>query len=218
MRQSLFPNGLRGIIYDCDGVMINSRVANSIFYNRVLAYFGLPKMTKEQEDYSFMATGMQALLYILPEHLHPEIDRVVRDEVNYERDIVPLLTLMDGFRDFVEDVHALGIREAMCTNRTDRGFEDVLSFFHFPRLFDPIMTASKAEPKPSPDGAIQILEAWKADPRDVLFIGDSDHDRLAARGAGCVFCAFNGLHIHGDIEAQNYEELRAKLPWVFAGK
>lgn len=57
MSALLFPDGLRGVIFDCDGVMIDSRAANDEFYNRVLAYFGLPPMTPEQEAYSFMATS-----------------------------------------------------------------------------------------------------------------------------------------------------------------
>lgn len=40
--QGLFPHGIAGVIFDCDGVMIDSRTANNIYYNRVLAWFGLP--------------------------------------------------------------------------------------------------------------------------------------------------------------------------------
>ncbi len=34
MSKTLFPRGLGGVIFDCDGVMINSRAANEQFYNR----------------------------------------------------------------------------------------------------------------------------------------------------------------------------------------
>lgn len=95
--------------------MIDSRAANDEFYNRVLAYFGLPPMTPEQEAYSFMATSGQALRHILPERLHGEIDRVTREEVNYQRDIVPLLRLQPGFLEFANDLHAGGVRMAIAT-------------------------------------------------------------------------------------------------------
>ena len=51
MSARLFPHGLAGVIFDCDGVLLDSRESNSIFYNRVLAVFGLPPMTPEQEKY-----------------------------------------------------------------------------------------------------------------------------------------------------------------------
>ena len=62
----LVPHGLTGIIFDCDGVMIDSRAANAIFYNKVLAALGLPPLTPEQDAYTFMATARQALEYIVP--------------------------------------------------------------------------------------------------------------------------------------------------------
>lgn len=208
---TLFPRGLAGLIYDCDGVMIDSRSANTLFYNRVLAYFGLAPMTPEQEQYSFKATGMQALQAILPPRLHPEIAYVVHNEVIYERDIVPLLKLMPGFTDFVLEMNCLGFKQAMCTNRTDAGFEDVLTFFSFPRLFDPIMTVTKVEPKPSPAGALAICRAWEVQPEDVLFVGDSSHDQDAAGAAGIPFAAFNAINCQGVLTAQTWPELRRQL-------
>ena len=39
----LFANGLAGVIFDCDGVIVDSRESNNAFYNRVLEYFNLPR-------------------------------------------------------------------------------------------------------------------------------------------------------------------------------
>ncbi|MBQ9536299.1 MAG: HAD family hydrolase [Desulfovibrionaceae bacterium] len=206
-----FHNGLRGIIYDCDGVMINSRAANNLFYNRVLNYFGLPPMTHEQEIYSFMATGLQALQYILPKELHPQINYVVTQVINYNRDIVPLLELMPGFREFVEEMHGLGISQAMFTNRTDGGFAAVLEHFHFPNYFAPIMTSSVVPPKPNPLGAQKILTTWNYAPTSILYVGDTAHDQGAAKGAGVVFCAFNPVNLTGDLVATSFAELRQIL-------
>ncbi|MBO4336138.1 MAG: HAD-IA family hydrolase [Desulfovibrio sp.] len=206
----LFPFGLAGIIYDCDGVMINSRKANSLFYNRVLAYFGLPPMTEAQEHYSFMATGMQALQHILPKSLHPQILPVVKTHVRYA-DVVPQLELMPGFRAFFDEIRLAGLPQAMCTNRTKAGFEEILRFFAFPHAFDPVMTSSEVAPKPSPEGAAAICRQWGVDAARVLFVGDSAYDREAAHGAGVRFAAFNGPGLTGDLTARDYQELRDLL-------
>ncbi len=218
MSKTLFPRGLGGVIFDCDGVMINSRAANEQFYNRVLAYFDLPPMTPEQEAYSFMATAGQALRHILPERLHGEIDRVTRDEINYQRDILPLLRLMPGFRPFAEALHASGVRTAIATNRTGQGMQRVLDFFALPSYFDPVVTASNAAPKPSPEGVLRICAAWGAHPEDVLFVGDSVHDRQAAEAAGATFAAFNGGALQGQIVAPDFAVLgRALAPFLARG-
>ncbi|MCR5813016.1 MAG: HAD family hydrolase [Desulfovibrio sp.] len=213
----LFPSGLAGIIYDCDGVMINSRRANSLFYNRVLAYFGLPPMTEAQERYSFMATGMQALQHILPEALHPQILPVVKEHVRYA-DVVSQLELMPGFRAFFEEMQSLGLCQAMCTNRTEAGFEEVLRFFAFPHAFDPVMTSSQVAPKPSSEGVIKICQQWQVDAQRILFVGDSAYDREAAHGAGVPFVAFNALDLTGDLTVEDYGELRACLAPLFTAK
>lgn len=208
---SLFPDGLRGVIFDCDGVIINSRAANNEFYNRVLAYFGLPPMTREQEDYVFMATGMQSLRYILPEALHDRIEHVVRDVVVYDRDIVPLLRLQPGLKDFLDMLRGKGLRLAVQTNRTRAGMRRVLDIFDLHSYFYPVITVTDTAPKPSPEGARHILGMWHAGPRQTLFVGDSRHDRDAAGAAGMVFAAFNGGDLTGDITAADYPALAGAL-------
>lgn len=207
----LFPEGLRGVVFDCDGVIINSRDANNAFYNRVLAWFGLPPMTREQEDYVFMATGMQSLCHILPERLHGQIDYVVRNVVVYDRDIVPLLRLQPGLREFLDLLKDKGLRLAAQTNRTRAGMQRVLDIFDLHSYFYPVITATDAAPKPSPEGARHILDMWHVGPRQALFVGDSRHDKDAAGAAGMVFAAFNGGALSGDVTAADYPALADAL-------
>ena len=122
----LFPHGLTGIIFDCDGVMIDSRAANAIFYNKVLAALGLPPLTPEQDAYTFMATARQALEYIVPPEMHQRMYEVVRTEVIYSRDIVPLLQIYPGYREFLELARSHGMRLAVHTNRTAEGMQMIL--------------------------------------------------------------------------------------------
>lgn len=136
---------------------------------------------------------------------------MTREEVNYQRDIVPLLRLQPGFLEFANDLHAGGVRMAIATNRISRGIQTVLDFFALPSYFDPVVTASNAAPKPSPEGARRICAAWGFAPADVLFVGDSEHDRDAAQGAGTVFAAFNGGELRGRITAADFSQLRRAL-------
>ncbi|CAI3240823.1 HAD family hydrolase [uncultured Desulfovibrio sp.] len=217
MSARLFPHGLAGVIFDCDGVLLDSRESNSIFYNRVLAVFGLPPMTPEQEKYCFMATAGQALRHIVPPALHQRIDEVVSHHVVYDRDIVPLLRLQEGFRPFVDDLRARGVRMAVHTNRRLHGIQRVLDIFALPSYFDPVVAADTAAPKPSPEGAQRICAAWGCNPADVLFVGDSEHDKTTAEGAGVVFAAFNAGPLDGQIKTESFDELHAALAEALPG-
>ena len=212
--QALFPHGIGGVIFDCDGVMIDSRAANNVFYNRVLAYFGLPPMNLEQENYCFMATSRQALLHIVPPHLHHEIDYVIRNEVVYQRDIVPMLRLQPGFKGFIDNLRSRGVRMAVHTNRKLDGIQTVLDIFSLPSYFNPVVAADTAAPKPSAEGTRHICAVWQCPPQHVLFVGDSEHDKEAARGAGVIFAAFNGGQLRGEITAADYTALHNTLDAV----
>ena len=207
----LFTNGLAGVIFDCDGVIVDSRESNTVFYNRVLEHFNLPPMTPEQEQFCFMATAMQALLHIVPPHLHKQIGYVTSEVVNYHRDIMPMLRLQPGFVDFIDYLRDKQVRMAVHTNRRLEGIQTVLDIFGLPSYFDPVVAADTAAPKPSPEGALRICATWQTPPETVLFVGDSEHDKETAQGAGVVFAAFNGGALRGQITATDYADLRVAL-------
>ena len=208
----LFPQGLAGLIFDCDGVMIDSRDANCHFYNCVLDHFGLPRMTPEQEVYAHMAASRQVLEHLLPPECLARLGGVFEKAVNYRTDILPRITLMPGFVAFAEEMHARGLGLAVSTNRTAEGMQDVLDYFHLPQIFSPVMTVSNATPKPSPDAPLAVCNAWGVEPSRVLMVGDSPSDMQAALAAGMRFCAFGNSGLEGDITVGDFTALRAALP------
>lgn len=205
---ALFPRGLAGVVFDCDGVMIDSHEANRAFYNKVLAALNLPPMGAEEESYAFMATADDALRRMVPPERHGEIEDAAA-RVDYGRDILSLVRLMPGFMPFIEALHERGVRLAIATNRTDVGIQRVLDFFSLPPYFNPVISVSCAQPKPSPEGAAAILRAWNAEAAQALFVGDSENDREAARGSGMVFAGFGGLV--GDVTVPNFATLADML-------
>lgn len=213
----LFPGGMAGIIFDCDGVMIDSEDANRFFYNKVLAWLGLPPMNAEQERFAFMATARQALAAMTPPADHPRIEEAIREGVDYNRDIMPRTRLMPGFREFVELAHGLGLKMAIDTNRVEAGIKRILDFFALPNYFDPVISASSAAPKPSGDGARLVAASWGVPPGAILFIGDSATDGGAARDAGAVFGAFGPGAPKGDARVADFASFGEELS-LFAKK
>ena len=205
---------VKGVAFDCDGVMISSIEANREFYNRILAHYGLAPMTPEQEAYAFMATSRQALARILPERLHADIPKMGREIVDYRAEIMPYVKLFPGFLDFAAHLHHHGIRMAVLTNRTRGGMQAVLDFFSLPSYFNPVVTASCGFSKPDPGGAQLILSQWGLAPEEVVYVGDSEVDRLTAERAGVPFAALHSPGRGGpcgDVVAESYAELLERL-------
>lgn len=178
-----------GIIFDCDGVVIDSREANITYYNYLREYLGLPQLTREQEDFVQAATVHQAMDAVFPKPLQPLLRDAAR-KISYVRDIMPHIGCYPGLHDVLDFCRARGIRLAMNTNRTD-GMDSLLDNCRLQGYFDPIVLASHvSRPKPSPEGALLILKQWNCKPDNILFIGDSFSDKGAAEGASIPFLSF----------------------------
>lgn len=204
------PASLDGVIFDCDGVLIDSREANAEYYNRILSALGLPPLTVEQEAYTYMATVDESLAHITPVELQGRLPDICRKSVNYMRDIMPLVRLEDGILDFLRFLSGRGVRCAVHTNRSS-GMAVVVDTFDLHRYFDPVVTAVTVRPKPAPDGVQYVLQQWQAAPEKVLFVGDSLNDAQAALRGGVYFAAYRNPDLQAHLCVENYTELEKAL-------
>ena len=92
-----FPAGLSGLIFDCDGVMVDSRDVNIGYYNLLLREVGKPPITPEQAGYVQMSTAKEALEYIFsPEEL--KLLPAIAERYPYRGGAVPQWSLNRGWR------------------------------------------------------------------------------------------------------------------------
>jgi phosphoglycolate phosphatase-like HAD superfamily hydrolase len=110
----------------------------------------------------------------------------------------------------LEHLQSWGLRLALCTNRTD-SVHRVLEHFELTRFFSPVMTVSRAAPKPDPGGLLCILDEWKMKAGDVAYIGDSPVDEQAARRARIPFWSFGNQELYAELYLSGFEELFSLL-------
>lgn len=210
MKHVPLPMRLRGVIFDCDGVIIDSREANAHYYNSILAEMGLGPLTAAQESFTYMSTVREALAHITPEHLQYKLPEICAHSVNYMRDIMPMVQMEIGFMDFVHLLHGKGVRCAVHTNRSS-GMADVMNTFALHSYFDPVVTANIVRPKPAPDGVAYVLAQWAMPAHEVLFVGDSSHDAHAAHAGGVAFVAYRNAALPATLSVAHYSELTEVL-------
>ncbi|MCF8030358.1 MAG: HAD family hydrolase [Desulfohalobiaceae bacterium] len=196
--ESSATDSLRGVIFDCDGVLIDSREANVRFYNLILEALGLPEMAPEDEDYVHSRTVMESLRHIVP---HSELERAFQEagRISYKA-VLPWIRLQDGLIQALERLRSKGVPCAINTNRTGT-MGLVLDQFGLRPYFSPVVTANTVQhPKPHPESLYWILSAWELTPENVVFIGDTDVDCRTAAAAGVPFWAFQ----NGDLAAKRH--------------
>jgi phosphoglycolate phosphatase len=195
------------VIYDCDGVMFDSFEANLAFYDRIMTTLGRPVLDRTNEEQMRVLhtyANRDVLAWFFPDS--EEFAAAVRSAsaIDY-RDLIPFMRLEEGF---IETIGALKPRVglAVCTNRSS-SMDMVLESFGLTSYFGCVMTASRvANPKPHPEPLLKVLEHYRIEPEEALFVGDSDVDRQAAVAAGVPFVAYKAdmaalarIDRHGEI-------------------
>ncbi len=202
--------GVRGIIFDCDGVLINSRPANLAYYNAVLTQMGVAAIAADDGELSQLchtAASSQVFAALLGQERVE--DAMARAAALDFRQFLPYLTPEPGVS---ETLGALQKRYplALATNRT-RGVESLLAHFGLDGYFRAVVTSSDvARPKPAPDMLKLAGASLGLEPAELLFVGDSPVDREAARQAGIPFAAYKD-GVTGDVSVGSFSDLLTLL-------
>lgn len=200
---------VRGIIFDCDGVLLNSRLANVTFYNQLRAKAGLPPLSAEQEEYVHMSTYEQALDYILAGSERGRVSGYL-EEMESNFDYYNLLKVESDLLPMLDWLKAAGFRLGICTNRLSP-LEDFLARFGLGGYFSPMQTASNSTAKPHPDGLLKAAAAWGLPPGDLAYIGDSRVDEMAAAAAAMPFWSFKNPSLTALLHIPNFKVLHGWL-------
>lgn len=215
-----FPDGIKGIIFDCDGVLIDSKAANIYYYNLLLQELKRPPLTPEQECFAQMATSREAIAQVLTPEEMACIPELVR-RLPYREISLPLLEAEPGLINFLNWLRDRSMRMAVHTNRTGNpytkrgGVWDVLDKLEIRSYFDQVVTIDMAEPKPSPEGALKILREWGCSGGECLFVGDSETDRDASCSAGIPFAAYRSPALAADYHVDSFQSLQFAIePYI----
>lgn len=200
---------IKVVIFDCDGVMFESRKANEAYYNHILTRFGKPPMNREQSDYSHMHTGRQSVAYLFKD------DPDLKDALAYYQRMsyVPFIPFMDmepylrEFLNYLRPAH----RTAISTNRSDTA-QPVLAYHGLEELFDFVVSSLDVkQPKPHPESLLKILDYFGVSGREAIYIGDSPIDEQAAQAAGVPLIAYKNASLSAARHVNHFKEIEALL-------
>lgn len=181
----------KAVIYDCDGVMLDTLESNYIFYNRVMEHLGRPPLDRTDHKartvlhtYSFN----NVMEYFFADDPRQDDAMAFAKTIHY-RDLAPFMSMEAGFIETLDQLKGQ-VSLAVCTNRAI-SMEMIIEDFGLAGYFECVMTAGKVtHPKPHPEPLLKVLEHFGIEPAEALFVGDSEVDRQAADGAGVPFVAY----------------------------
>ena len=196
------------IIFDCDGVMFDSRQANINFYNHILSHFGLPPMTAEDIEFVHMHTAVESLNRIFknsPSCLAKAQEyRLGLDYTPFIKDMVMEPGLTEVL-DFLKPDYGL----AVATNRSNT-IGMVLDINGLSHYFDIVVSSLDVNnPKPHPESIFKILDFFRIEPQECFYVGDSEVDFTVCQASGVPLISYRnkdlsaGYHIDNLLDIMN---------------
>lgn len=203
-------SNIKAIVFDCDGVLFDTALANRKFYDELLAAFGKPGLTDPQFVNVHMMTVKAAIEYLFSDR--KELSEVYHtlQQIGYAK-FIPYMKMEKGLVPLLDILKGRGFIRAIATNRTNT-MGKVLQDHDLTFCFEMVVTASDVEnPKPDPEQLLKIMAAFDLEPQQIVFIGDSEYDQKAARSAGTWFIAFKQPGLAADFYVNAMEEILGVL-------
>ncbi len=201
---------LKLVVFDCDGVMFDSKNANRVYYNHIRETFGRPPMDEEELEYVHMHHVMDSIRHLFRNY---PADLAQAEAYRQSVDYTPYLQYMLMEPDLLEFLDFLNpdYKTAISTNRTST-MGPVLQIFKLADRFDKVVTAfDVAHPKPDPEALEQILAHFGYKVDEAVYIGDSMVDREHTAALGMRLIAFKNRALPAEYHVQSFMEI-TRLP------
>lgn len=196
---------MKAVLFDLDGVLVDSREVWFQVMRAAAAHFGHPDISRGDFDDTF-GQGVDAdIRNFMPGTAYADLDRYYdehfMDHAEHFRSDPGGPAVLRGLR-------AAGVATAVVTNTSTPLATDVLARVGLEP--DTLIGSSDVKnAKPEPDMVLLGLERLGVAAGDAVMVGDSQYDRDSARAAGVHFLGYNG--IEGDETLESLEELLERV-------
>jgi len=180
-------NDFKAVLFDKDGVLIDSLETCFDALNGTLRHFGIPEITRDY--YTRKLWGMKSwkIFEDSANDTTAEVgERVeyynkLRDECDEKTNAFPHAT------EVLRSLRESGkIKIGLVTNTKRSTAIKILEGYSFASYFDVVVGGDDAEPKPSPKPILLACEKLGILPEETLFVGDTVADINASKSAGCA--------------------------------
>ncbi len=181
---------IKAVLFDMDGVLVDSAEANSKYFTDILNMNGYnlmltPDLYKKKY---YPMSAFQILKSLLPDVSDERINEMLKFSYDgYEKYMI----LHNYVKEVLESLsrkHRLGV----VTNRRRAGVDTILKNFDLEKYFEVLIRKEDVvNPKPHPEPLLMALEKLKIKPEDAVYIGDNEVDVQTAKAAAVKVIIFS---------------------------
>ena len=215
---SHFPIPVSAILLDLDGTLLHSAPELAESANRMLRDLARPAVSQALLM-SYIGNGISWLVKRAltgDMHAEPEVALYNQALPIFDKHYTELLLQSKPFAGVMQgldEMKAAGFRLGCITNKAARFTEPLLKGVGLAHYFDIVLSGdSLPEKKPHPMPLLHAASFFSVPVGQLLLIGDSRNDALAARAAGCpVFCVPYGYNHGKPVDGLDLDAVIANL-------
>ncbi|MCE0493970.1 phosphoglycolate phosphatase [Vibrio salinus] len=198
---------LKLVVFDLDGTIIDSVPDLAVAADLAAKELGFPGV-KEEQARDYVGNGADILIArVLSQSLQidPNLSAELRKEARhlfddfYEATGHKRSQLYDGVQETVKQLFEAGYKLAVVTNKPSRFVPEILQQHGLIDYFSDIIGGDCFETrKPDPIALNWLLDKYQLTAEQMLMVGDSKNDILAAKNAGCESFGLTYGYNHGE--------------------
>jgi len=175
---------IKAVIFDVDGILVDSREANIAFYQKLLPAAGYPPVGREAVLACFHLPLRGAIQKLTGVSESAELERIFNIGNNFSLRDADLFEFPKELEEVLSKLRR-EYRLAIATSRTRLGMDHVFSARQIKQLFDVVVTFEDYDnPKPHPEPLQVALKQLELSSNEAVYVGDSFTDIEAAKSAG----------------------------------
>ncbi len=200
---------IKAVIFDIDGVLLDSFEANFKFYQNLMARSGYPPPTRKEFPEIFHLSMWDAIKKLTGLNSEEDIKHIWEMEESREVEYpLELLSIPTGAERIIEELstnYSLGI----ATSRVKESVYEAPKLAKLQKYFKVAVSYDDtANHKPHPEPLLLATEKLGIKPEESVYIGDVENDVKAARAANMKVILYSKNQLHGaDARTSSFEKL-----------
>jgi len=178
----------KAVLFDLDGVLINSYDAWFHLFNRALDHFGFPTITEPVFRAHWGQSTKKDIEIFMPGRTVNEVRTFFTE---HYQEYLSLITLNTDAPAVLQCLYDEGLLLGCVTNSHSAITDSILHKHAIRAYFTVVLTADDVQfPKPAPDLLLDACRHLQVTPQQAIFVGDTPTDIKAGTLAGCFMIGY----------------------------
>ncbi len=198
---------IEAILFDLDGVLIDSFESWYQAFAKMLKAYGKPEMSRETFRGKYWGPGLSHNLATLQLDENAA-DYCVREQIK----LIELIELFPGAKEVLRRTKQdYKLKVGLVTNTPRANVTAIFERFRLTNHFDAILTGDDVKlGKPDAEIVLTACERLKVTPEHAILVGDTKTDYQAGKAAGCFVVGVGAISA-GDVLIDSLTELLTVL-------